>query len=60
MKAETSLLPTEPATHTHSKHCRECFFCEDYSLTQKELQSFYPLKTESNILFEHQERWDLV
>lgn len=35
-------------------------FCEDYSLSQSELQRFYALKEEANILFEQQERWDLV
>lgn len=54
MKAETNFLPTEPHTHTHSKHCRESFFCENYSLTQTELQCFYTLKAEANILFEQQ------
>jgi hypothetical protein len=60
MKAETSLLPTEPDTHVQSKHWRECMLCEDYALTHSELQRFYALKEEANILFEQQERWDLI
>lgn len=60
MKAETNLLPSEPETHLQSRHWRECLFCDDYSLTQTELQKFYALKEEANVLFEQQERWDLI
>jgi hypothetical protein len=54
MKAETNFLPSEPETHLQSRHWRECLFCDDYSLTQTELQKFYALKEEANILFEQQ------
>jgi radical SAM superfamily enzyme len=39
---------------------RECFFCEDYSLGQAEIQRLAALKEEANTLFEDQPRWDLV
>lgn len=35
-------------------------FCEDYSLSQLELQKFLALKEEANVLFERQPRWDLL
>lgn len=60
MKAETALLPSEPETHTNSKHWRECLLCHNYSLAQEELHQFYSLKEEANLLFENNERWDLI
>ena len=54
MKAETNFLPSEPETHLQSRHWRERLFCDDYSLTQTELQKFYALKEEANVLFEQQ------
>ncbi len=35
-------------------------FCEDYSLSQLELQKFAVLKDEANVLFEQQPRWELI
>jgi hypothetical protein len=35
-------------------------FCEDYSLSQVELQKFLALKEKANVLFERQPRWDLL
>lgn len=34
--------------------------CEDYSLRHPELRRFYALKEEANILFDDQQRWDLI
>jgi hypothetical protein len=60
MKAETNFLPTEPPTHCCGKHCREYWCCQDYSLGQEDMHCFFGLKGEANVLFEQQERWDLV
>jgi hypothetical protein len=59
LPAETSLLPTEPVTHAQGRHWRECMFCQDYSLSHLELQKFFALRDEANVMFEQQPRWDL-
>jgi hypothetical protein len=61
VNVETALLHTEPTTHIqNSRSCRERCLCCDYSLSREEIQRFYSLKSEANVLFDQETRWDLV